>query len=88
MRIMMVVTSAGSYWLNEAAAKARYENAATMNSEKPLTSLVWLTSLVSIAMTYLYPTSSSRAWATGRSGGSSPRSSAAGRSRARSSPSW
>jgi K(+)-stimulated pyrophosphate-energized sodium pump len=53
MRIMMVVASVGSYWLNEAVAKARYGNANSMNFEAPLTSLVWLTSVVSVALTYI-----------------------------------
>ena len=53
MRVMMLVASALSYFLNEAIAKVRYGNADRMNFESPLTSLVWLTSLVSIAMTYL-----------------------------------
>jgi K(+)-stimulated pyrophosphate-energized sodium pump len=53
MRIMMVVASGLSYMINEAIAKARYETADHMNYEAPLTSLVWLTSLVSVALTYL-----------------------------------
>ena len=53
MRIMMLVSSAGSYFVNEAIAKARYGNAGDMNFEKPLTSLVWLTSIVSIVLTYI-----------------------------------
>ena len=53
MRIMMIVASAISYFINEAIAKARFGNAATMNFEKPLTSLVWLTSLISVAITYI-----------------------------------
>jgi K(+)-stimulated pyrophosphate-energized sodium pump len=53
MRIMMIVTSAVSYWVNGAIAKARYANVDEMNFEAPLTSLVWLTSLVSVGMTYL-----------------------------------
>jgi len=52
MRLTMVVTSGVSYYLNEAFAKARYSNVAKMNFEAPLTSLVWLTSLISIALTY------------------------------------
>ncbi len=52
MRILMVVASAVSYWLNEAVAKASYGNATKMNFEKPLTNLVFLTSFVSIALTY------------------------------------
>jgi K(+)-stimulated pyrophosphate-energized sodium pump len=53
MRVMMLVASAVSYFLNAAIAKARYGNANEMNFEAPLTSLVWLTSLVSIALTFL-----------------------------------
>src|ERR1700681_2389507 len=53
MRIMMVVASGVSYLLNEAVARARYANADEMNYESPLTSLVWLTSLVSVSLTYL-----------------------------------
>ena len=53
MRIMMVVASALSYFVNEAIAKARYAKASEMNFEAPLTSLVWITSIVSIVLTYL-----------------------------------
>src|SRR5687767_9048636 len=53
MRIVMIVTSAASYWINGAMAKARYAQVDDMNFEAPLTSLVWLTSLVSVAMTYV-----------------------------------
>ncbi|MFY9618604.1 MAG: sodium-translocating pyrophosphatase [Pyrinomonadaceae bacterium] len=53
MRIMMLVSSAVSYFVNEAIAKARYGNAGDMNFEKPLTTLVWLTSIVSIVLTYI-----------------------------------
>src|SRR5262249_942152 len=53
MRIMMLVASALAYFVNSAIAKARYGNANKMNFEAPLTSLVWITSLVSIVMTYL-----------------------------------
>ncbi len=53
MRVMMVVSSGGSYLLNAAIAKSKYANADHMNFEAPLTSLVWLTSLVSIAATYI-----------------------------------
>jgi K(+)-stimulated pyrophosphate-energized sodium pump len=52
MRIMMVVASALSYFINEAIAKAKYEDADKMNFEAPLTSLVWLTSIVSVILTY------------------------------------
>jgi len=53
MRVMMLVASAISYFLNGAIAKARFGNAADMNFETPLTTLVWLTSIVSIALTFL-----------------------------------
>src|SRR5450759_3203974 len=53
MRIMMLVSSTVAYFLNEAVAKARYGNADKMNFEAPLTSLVWLTSIISIALTYI-----------------------------------
>ncbi|HEU0122419.1 MAG TPA: sodium-translocating pyrophosphatase [Bryobacteraceae bacterium] len=53
MRIMMVVASAASYFINEAMAKAKYANADKMNYEAPLTMLVWLTSIVSVALTYV-----------------------------------
>ena len=53
MRIMMIIASAFSYLLNEGIAKNRYGSASKMNFEAPLTSLVWLTSIVSVALTYL-----------------------------------
>jgi K(+)-stimulated pyrophosphate-energized sodium pump len=53
MRIMMLVSSAGAYFLNAAVAKAKYGNADKMNFEQPLTNLVWLTSIVSIALTFV-----------------------------------
>lgn len=53
MRIMMVIASGLAYFMNHAVAKARYGRAEKMNFESPLTNLVWLTSLVSIALTFL-----------------------------------
>src|SRR5437867_2508051 len=53
MRIAMLVASAAAYFLNSAIAKARYSKADVMNFEAPLTSLVWITSAVSIAITYI-----------------------------------
>jgi K(+)-stimulated pyrophosphate-energized sodium pump len=53
MRVMMIIASGASYLLNEAIAKGRYGTATKMNFEAPLTSLVWLTSIVSVALTYL-----------------------------------
>ncbi|MBX3157993.1 MAG: sodium-translocating pyrophosphatase [Deltaproteobacteria bacterium] len=53
MRIVMVLASVGSYLINEAITKARYENADKMDFEHPLTVLVWLTSIISIVLTYV-----------------------------------
>ncbi|HEV2199171.1 MAG TPA: sodium-translocating pyrophosphatase [Bryobacteraceae bacterium] len=52
MRVMMIITSGLSYFINEAVAKARYQTVDKMNYEAPLTSLVWLTSFISIGATY------------------------------------
>jgi K(+)-stimulated pyrophosphate-energized sodium pump len=53
MRIMMIVASGLSYLFNEAIVKARYANVDKLNFEKPLTQLVWVTSIVSVVMTYI-----------------------------------
>jgi K(+)-stimulated pyrophosphate-energized sodium pump len=53
MRVMMIVASGASYLVNEVMARARYGAARHMNFETPLTNLVWLTSLVSVAITYV-----------------------------------
>jgi K(+)-stimulated pyrophosphate-energized sodium pump len=53
MRVMMLVSSSGAYFLNGIIAKAKYGSADEMNFEAPLTSLVWITSIVSIGLTYL-----------------------------------
>ncbi|HUA22004.1 MAG TPA: sodium-translocating pyrophosphatase [Bryobacteraceae bacterium] len=53
MRVVMIITSGGSYFINALVAKSRYANVAKMNFEAPLTSLVWLTSIVSIVLTYV-----------------------------------
>ncbi len=53
IRAVMVVASYLSYLINAAIARARYGNSPTMDFEAPLTSLVWLTSIVSIALTYV-----------------------------------
>jgi K(+)-stimulated pyrophosphate-energized sodium pump len=53
MRIMMLVASAFSYFVNEGWARAKYGNSDHMNFEAPLTSLVWITSIVSIVMTFV-----------------------------------
>jgi K(+)-stimulated pyrophosphate-energized sodium pump len=53
MRVMMVISSAFGYFVNGLIAKARFGQAAKFNYETPLTNLVWLTSLLSIALTYV-----------------------------------
>jgi len=53
MRIMMVIAAALSYFINEAVARGKYQDVAKMNYEAPLTSLVWLTSIVSVVLTYV-----------------------------------
>jgi len=52
MRVMMVIASALSYFINGAMAKGKYLTADKMNYESPLTILVWLTSIVSVVITY------------------------------------
>ncbi len=52
MRVLMIISSAVSYFVNEAISKARYGNASKFNFEAPLTQLVWITSLVSVAFTF------------------------------------
>jgi len=52
MRVLMIVASGASYLINDAIARARYSGASKMNFEAPLTSLVWITSIVSVVMTY------------------------------------
>jgi K(+)-stimulated pyrophosphate-energized sodium pump len=52
IRIVMLVASAISYFANDMLAKARYQKADKFNFEHPLTMLVWITSVVSIAFTW------------------------------------
>ncbi|MEI7499118.1 MAG: sodium-translocating pyrophosphatase [Bacteroidota bacterium] len=53
MRIFMIITSIVSFWINSAISKAKYSNVDDLDFEKPLTSLVWITSLLSIAVTFI-----------------------------------
>ncbi len=53
MRVMMIIASGMSYFINDAVAKARFADVDKMNFEAPLTSLVWLTSIVSVVITYI-----------------------------------
>ena len=53
MRIMMILTSGASYLINDVIAKSRFGDSDKMNFETPLTTLVWLTSIVSVVVTYV-----------------------------------
>jgi K(+)-stimulated pyrophosphate-energized sodium pump len=53
MRIMMIATSIISYWITQVYARAKYSTLSSFNFETPLTILVWITSIISIIMTYL-----------------------------------
>jgi K(+)-stimulated pyrophosphate-energized sodium pump len=53
MRIMMVIASLAAYLTNDVIARARYANVDHMDFEKPLTFLVWLTSIISVVLTYI-----------------------------------
>jgi len=53
MRVGMLLSSAGAYFLNTAIASAKYKNSDEMDFEAPLTSLVWITSITSIVLTYI-----------------------------------
>ncbi|HSP96057.1 MAG TPA: sodium-translocating pyrophosphatase [Candidatus Dormibacteraeota bacterium] len=53
MRVMMIVASILSYAINEGVQSAKYASATNMNFEHPLTFLVWLTSIVSVVITYI-----------------------------------
>jgi K(+)-stimulated pyrophosphate-energized sodium pump len=53
MRVMMVLASGFSYLISNSVSQNRYRDAARFNFETPLTQLVWLTSIVSVVLTYL-----------------------------------
>jgi K(+)-stimulated pyrophosphate-energized sodium pump len=53
MRVLMIVASGVSYLINDAIARGRYAGATRMSFEAPLTSLVWITSIVSVVITYV-----------------------------------
>ncbi len=53
MRILMIVTSIGSFWINGAITKAKYNHVDELDFEKPLTSLVWITSILSMVVTFV-----------------------------------
>ena len=88
MRVGMLLSSSGAYFLNTAIASAKYKDSDDMDFEAPLTSLVWITSIVSIILTYIVSYYMIRHWVTERCGGSWLPSSPAERWQARSSRSW
>ena len=53
MRILMILTSLISYWINDTVSRALWGQVKDFNLEHPLTNLVWITSLISIGVTYL-----------------------------------
>ncbi len=53
MRVFMVIASGASYLVNKQISDAKYRNAEKMDFEHPLTVLVWLTSIVSVVITYV-----------------------------------
>jgi len=53
MRILMIITSLASYFLNDAASKSLYTGKKEFDFEQPLTNLVWITSCVSIVVTFI-----------------------------------
>ncbi len=53
MRVMMIIASAAAYYVNEQWTRSQYENSEEMDFEVPLTRLVWITSIISVCITYL-----------------------------------
>lgn len=53
MRILMILTSIVAYYINGAYSNAKYANADDLDFEAPLTSLVWITSILSIIVTFV-----------------------------------
>ncbi|MFN8255335.1 MAG: sodium-translocating pyrophosphatase [Bacteroidales bacterium] len=53
MRILMIVTSIVAYYINGVITNAKYKNSDDLDFEKPLTSLVWITSILSIIVTFI-----------------------------------
>lgn len=53
MRILMIITSVVAFYINGAYAKAKYKDAEDLDFEEPLTTLVWITSILSIVVTFI-----------------------------------
>src|SRR5574344_512428 len=52
MRILMVITSVVSFWINKGISKIKYGKSDELDFEKPLTNLIWITSILSIIVTF------------------------------------
>ncbi len=53
MRILMILTSMCSFFINQSLTKSKYGQIQEFDAEKPLTSLVWITSIISIVVTFI-----------------------------------
>lgn len=53
MRVLMIITSVAAFFINRAFTNAKYKDAVDMDFEEPLTSLVWVTSILSIIVTFI-----------------------------------
>jgi len=53
MRILMIITSIVAFYINNALANSKYKNADDLDFEEPLTHLVWITSILSIVVTFI-----------------------------------
>jgi len=53
MRYLMIFTSVVAYWINGAIANSQYKNVDELDFEVPLTRLVWITSILSIMVTFV-----------------------------------
>ncbi len=53
MRILMILTSIVSFWINGAITKSKYSNVDELDFEIPLTTLVWITSILSMIVTFV-----------------------------------
>ena len=52
MRVLLVITSVVSFYINKAVSQARFSDVTDMDFEQPLTSLIWITSILSIVSTF------------------------------------
>ncbi len=52
MRVLMIITSITAFWINDIFSKAKYSNKMDLDFERPLTNLVWITSILSILVTF------------------------------------